>query len=214
MKIFATRTYGFYPEKYPVLGFGLEGNRDKLLQQSQPGDLILIVGTQTDPTKESDKGRLLGIAEFGRQAVDTLAIIDPSLVNKEDLDSDGHYRWPKALAYIRAWRFPSKPLLKDVLSKQLPYNANTQAILLSEEDALAISRIECVEVIIQKSDEMDILRIKDTALNRNKPTTGPIPSEYSKEVTRTLGKEAFTYALQYGDSDCWKIGETANIKGG
>jgi len=75
MRIFATRVWGFDPETWPVITFGLEGNRDNLLKNSVAGDRIIFVGTQTDPTHDSDKGRILGMAEIGRISVATLKIV-------------------------------------------------------------------------------------------------------------------------------------------
>ena len=43
-------------------------------------------------------------------------------VSLHDYDADGNFRWPSAIAMLKAWRFNSKPLLKDVLADQLPYN--------------------------------------------------------------------------------------------
>lgn len=47
MRVFAKRFYGFDPVRQPVVGFGIEGNRDALITGSSPGDLIVFVGTQS-----------------------------------------------------------------------------------------------------------------------------------------------------------------------
>jgi hypothetical protein len=94
MKVFATRVWGFDPGVWPVITFGLEGNRDWLLQNSSSGDRIVFVGTQGAPTSESERGRLLGMAEIGRRAVDTLDVIRADIRNPEDYDEQGNFKWP------------------------------------------------------------------------------------------------------------------------
>ncbi|MEZ5690473.1 MAG: hypothetical protein R3D71_02270 [Rickettsiales bacterium] len=212
MKIFATRTWGFRPETYPVISFVREGDRDKLLKESEIGDVILIVGTQGEPTEENERGRLLGIAQIGRIAVDTLTVLDESEIRPHDYDAHGNYRWPKALAMTRAWYFPSKPLLKDVLAQQLPYNATTQAVLLNEDDTSAIMALQAEEALIPETEAVAKLKKLESALLRGKPTRGVIPSAWSSRVVRELGRKSVTYALRYGKSDCWKIGHTVDVK--
>ena len=102
MKVFITRVWGFDPERWPVITFGLEGNRDNLLQDSSPGDRIVFVGTLREPTPEPLRGRLLGMAEIGRIAVDTLDVIGEDVRGPQDYDEAGHFRWPKAILMVSA----------------------------------------------------------------------------------------------------------------
>jgi hypothetical protein len=212
MKIFATRVWGFDPAYWPVITFGLEGNRDRLLKQSQVGDCIVFVGTQNAPTHESERGRLLGIAQIGRIATDTLSVVPQSVLHPHDYDEYGNFRWPKALAMTRAWAFNEKPLLKDVLSKQLPFNATAQAVLLSDEDAERIKNLRAAEIVIPSSHTIEKLQKLEMALSNGKPTKGVIPSAWNSNVTRTLGNPSVTYAMRYGTTDCWKIGHTTNTQ--
>ncbi|VAW05498.1 hypothetical protein MNBD_ALPHA04-2038 [hydrothermal vent metagenome] len=101
MKLFATRVWGFDPHNWPVVTFGLDGHRDNLLRKSSAGDAIVFVGTQGEPTTEKDQGRLLGVAQFGRDPVDTLEIIPEEVLRPEQYDERGNFRWPKALIMTR-----------------------------------------------------------------------------------------------------------------
>lgn len=212
MKIFATRVWGFDPATWPLITFGLEGNRDRLLQNSEIGDYILFVGTQNEPTEESDRGRLLGISHIGRVPVDSLSVLAPSAIGTHDYDERGNFRWPKALVMTRAWKFKSKPLLREVLAEQLPYNATTQAVLLNEADTNAIMNLEAEEVPIPLSESIENLRTLEIALERGRPTRGVIPVAWSQEIIRTFGSPSVTYLMRYGNTDCWKIGHTKNVK--
>lgn len=212
MKVFATRVWGFDPTTWPVITFGLEGNRDRLLKESEIGDCILFVGTQGEPTHEEERGRLLGIAQIGRIPVNSLDVLEPSAISPHDYDDQGNFRWPKALVMTRAWAFRSSPLLKDVLSQQLPFNATSQAVLLDATDAAAVMNLEKDEIAIPASKSIEDLRTLEVALSRGKPTTGIKPTEWTSEVTHSLGNQSVTYAMRYGKSDCWKVGHTTDAQ--
>ncbi len=208
MRLFATRVWGFDPATWPVVTFGLDGNRDNLLKKSNVGDAVVFVGTQEEPTDEADRGRLLGVAQFGRRAVKTEDVIDLAKVGPENFDLHGNFKWPSALLMTRAWRFTDepRPLLLDVLSAQLPFNATTQAVELSESDAAAVKALAAEEVPLPASEALDSLRTLEAALAHGKPTTGPVPSAWRSMVVRSLGHPSVTYALRFGHHNCWKIG--------
>lgn len=73
MQVFAKRFWGFDPARWPIISFGLEANRDALIQASTPGDLIAFIGTQSEPTEPEERGRFLGLAEIGRLPIDSPA---------------------------------------------------------------------------------------------------------------------------------------------
>jgi hypothetical protein len=104
---------GFSPGTWPLVSFGLEGNRDALSREAEPGDGVVIVGTQEAPTPEDERGRLLGMAEFGRDAVDTADVLDLATLSPEHFDEHWIIKWPKSLPMIRAWRFTGRPLLTE-----------------------------------------------------------------------------------------------------
>jgi hypothetical protein len=211
MKIFITRVWGFDPAKWPVITFGLEGNRDNLIRDSSPGDLIVFVGTLKKPTPEERRGRILGLAEIGRRAVETLDVIDPGIRNPGDFDANGNFKWPKAILMVRAWRFDPQPMLLDVLTEQLPYHATSQAVLLSPEDTTAILALTASEVELPVTDALQKARLLDQALSQGKPTTGPMPTSWSGSTGRSVDRHAFTYAFRFGTSEVWKIGHTVDV---
>lgn len=215
MKLFATRVWGFDPPTWPVVPFNLDGNRDNLLKNSKGGDAVVFVGTQDEPTKEHQRGRLLGIAQFGRRPVNTLEVLQEADINpKNDYDEQGRFKWPKALLMTRAWRFTDDPLprLLDVLEAQLPRSATVQAVELSEVDTAAVKDLAATEVPLPDTSELARLRRLDTALSKGSPTTGVVPSAWTSTVERTVGNPSVTYALRFGKFDCWKIGHTTNMQ--
>lgn len=212
MRIFATRVWGFQPSTWPLITFNLEGNRDSLLRNSSIGDKIVFIATQGEPTRIDERGRILGIAEIGRIPIDTLKVLPETSISPEDYDEKGNFRWPKALAMTKAWTFIKKPLLKDVLSEQLPYNATSQAVLLNEKDTAAIQMHQIQELEIPTWPAIRDLKLLDEALLRGKNSKGITPTAWSSEITRSLGKSSVTYVMRFGKTNCWKIGYTADVK--
>lgn len=43
------------------------------------------------------------------------------------------------------------------------------------------------------------------------PTTGPVPSDWSGQVTRTASDRSWTYLARFGGRDVWKIGHATSI---
>lgn len=211
MKIFITRVWGFDPSTWPVITFGLEGNRDNLLRDSAPGDRIVFVGTLREPTAESLRGRILGMAEIGRRAVNTLDVISPEARTADDFDANGSFKWPKAILMVKAWRFEPQPMLLDVLAEQLPYHATSQAVLLSPEDAASIMALTAVEVLLPETDVLQKARLLDQALSQGKPTTGPTPNSWTGSTGRDVDRRAFTYAFRFGNTEVWKIGHAVDV---
>ena len=211
MRIFITRVWGFDPERWPVITFSLEGNRDRLLKESSPGDRIAFVGTLREPTPEPMRGKLLGMAEIGRIPVDTVDVIGDDVRSSHDYDEEGQFRWPKAIPMVRAWRFTPPPMLLDVLEEQLPYHATSQAVALSRVDADAVLKLDTTPATLPELDSIANAKLLDQALAAGNPTTGPKPSSWTREASRDVEREAFTYAFRFGSSDIWKIGHTVDV---
>jgi len=209
MRIFAKRFWGFHPETWPVIAFGMEGNRDALVRESQPGDLMLFVGTKTEDTQPDDRGRLLGLAEIGRTAVDTADVLDLTTLEPSAFDENGALRWPKALPMVRARRFVNPPLLTDVLQEQLPIEARARAILLDAIDTQAVLALVSVEVPVVEAPAIVRQRQLQDALQG--ATTGPRPTSWTGEVTRDATEASFTYAFQFGERELWKIGHAKDV---
>lgn len=211
MQIFATRVWGFDPKGWPIICFHREGDRDALVRSSRPGDRIVFVGTKTEETEPEDRGRLLGIAEIGRTAVDSDDVIDLSTVNSIALDDNGRIRWPKALPMLRAWRFIEPPPVTEVLRHQLGYEATSRAVLLSHDDAAAILLIPSEEIPVTEAPAIKHQRKLQSALQSG-ATTGPRPSTWTGETGRDASEASFTYAFQFGKRDVWKIGHAKDVK--
>ena len=80
-----------------------------------------------------DQGRFLGLAEIGRSPIDSLSVLNPDDLGEDSYEADGRFKWPKAIPMLRAWRFPTRPLVTDLLERQLSYEATVRAVRLDEE---------------------------------------------------------------------------------
>ena len=212
-KVFIKRFWGFHPDTWPLISFSEMSARDALIQESGPSDLIAYVGTKGEPTREEDQGIILGLAEFsGRKINDSLALmreINPDIRKDErNFSKDGTFKWPYGLPVVRAWRFPDRPVLTDIM-EQLPYSATIRAILLSPENQKKIMALKREELIIHPA--INDFRDMSDALGKSGPTNGPAPSSWSKTVSRDIEGAALTYACQFGDRDIWKIGWAKDI---
>ena len=76
--------------------FSREGTRNRLRGLWKPGDTMLFVGTQGEPTASEERGRAIGYLEFTSIPVATRDVVDP-----ERLRSTGD-KWPFALLVLRA----------------------------------------------------------------------------------------------------------------
>jgi hypothetical protein len=211
MRLFATRVWGFDPTTWPVVVFGEQGYRTSLLERSEPGDCIIFVATKGEMPAEDEKGRVLGMAEIGRRGVFSRTLISDADLNPHDFDAQGNFKWPVGIPMVRAWLFPAKPLLTDLM-KQLPRSATPGAVELSEQQVELILRLERVEVplpahavILKEQEQLE-------GVPNRLPTTGPRPTDWSSTVTHSTRQPASTYVFRWGGSDLWKIGWAVDPK--
>jgi hypothetical protein len=211
MQVFAKRVFKFDPMAKPIVAFRIEENRAALIEASQPGDVIILVGTTGEPTLEEDRGRLLGMAEFSPIPIDASSILDPAARDYFELGRDGTPNWPKALPIVRAWAFEPKLKLIDVLKEQLTFEATVRAVRLEEDDANTVLALPKVEVRLPRIPFLERLRAMTDALQASQPTTGPVPNAWTGIVTKTAAQEAWTYVMRFGRRNVWKIGHTQDL---
>jgi hypothetical protein len=212
VQVFAKRFWGFNPAVWPVVSFSKAGNRYRLLRASRPGDLVLFIGTKTEDTDPDDQGRLLGLAEFGRDEIEAAEVVDlQALLRRNIFDENGQLRWPKALPMIRAWRIVNRPFVTEVLHDQLPYSATVQALRLDDTDTAKVLALQHEEVAVPDHPVLTRLRALHDALRPGGPTTGPRPTSWSGTVHRDATEKSCTYAFRFGKRDLWKIGHAKDV---
>lgn len=205
MKVFAKRSHRFNPASYPFVGFKFSENRDALVAASSPGDRLVLVGAQDAATEVEDRGRLLGMIEFGHVPIDlddsaVRATINPTL--PWAVESQAR---PKALPILRAWSF-DRPRLKliDVLKEQLAFEAISKVVTLDDADSRIVLTLPRTEVRINPPSEL--ARLRHHAFPPAGPTVGPAPTDWVGTISHAPQGEAWTYALKFGMRPVWKIG--------
>lgn len=207
MKIFIKRFWGF-GAFWPIISFAKKGSLDALLAQSEPGDLMAFVGTFGDQTSVGERGRLLGIAEFGRSKVHSREALPAETFAAAVKGTNGDIKWPHAVVMTRAWRFTdvSLPVMTEVIGRQLSMAAMGNAVLLAPEEmvrVLALAREE-IDVAVTKAiwDEREQI----AAIIGPGGTMGPIPTSFTSTVVKDAFKAASTYAYRFGIENVWKVG--------
>lgn len=212
IQVFAKRFWGFNPAIWPIVSFSKSGNRHRLLRQSRPSDLVLFIGTEGDETEPEDRGRLLGLAEFGRNEIEAAEVLDVHALRPNAFDEHGRLRWPKALPMVRAWRMVNRLRVTEVLQRQLTYPATIRALLLDATDTAAVLALAREEVALPDIPVLNRLRALNDALRGSGPTTGPRPMSWTGTVHRDADGESWTYAFRFGARDVWKIGHAKDVQ--
>jgi hypothetical protein len=210
MRLFGTRVWGFGFTRRPLATFGKKGHVDSLLREAQRGDRLVFVGTQTERTDPENRGRILGMGEFGFESLSTLDVVDRSDFDPRDFDASGKFRFPYAVPIIRAWQFEPAPRLMDIVKEQMSMAATSGYEELEDpDDVAAILALQAVPLDLPTLPALERMRQLNDAL---RPTTGPRPSEGGTyEVTRTPSEINWVYGFRYGKQDMFKIGHTTDI---
>lgn len=206
MKIFAKRDWDFDPTEWPVISFRNAGDRDNLLRAVEVGDQIVTIGTLTEQTPNAKRGRLLGIAEIVRTAVNTESVVRFEVSDTRLFDEEGRFRWPHSILITKARRFNPQPFLQEVLEDQLRRDATVRAVQLSEKDAAAVLSLPYVDIEIPRT------RIRDRSdVSPRRPTTGPVPSTWQGSAGRDINRAAYTYVCRFGQHRIWKVGHAVDL---
>jgi hypothetical protein len=213
-RVFGTRFWNFNPKVEPYVGFTHEGNRASLIAKSQPGDLIVILGTGQSPTPKAFQGNLIGLIEFERTAADAEDLLTEGADRSHLLDENGQLKWRFAVPAIRAWQIDRPVPIKEVIGRQLTMAATSGIDELSPDEAASVLALSWVEVDLGATRA----KLRASRLGATRTSTlpagasgqpGPPPSEWSQIVAREDGPTA-TYLMQFGSRDVWKIGISKN----
>lgn len=204
-RVFATKVWGWEPDRWAVLGFSQEGARNNVSRQIRPDDYILFIGTKTEHTNEEERGKLLGLARIDATHISTSDLVEPGLWTQHIKENNGSPKWPYGLAYIEAWTLAERPLAADILPRlsRLSMKLATNVEELEPEEAKRALRIA-------KRDVTDTLYWSPSRVAarhrsgvrgrlqaaRDAPTIGPTPST-GRRIAEYRDKAAFIYVMQF-----------------
>lgn len=198
-----TKVWGFDSPEGP-LQFSTEGWRKRARDMLKAGDLVVCVGTKSEPTAERDRGRLLGMMEPTTHPVMSL---DFDLPYKErNYDESGEYRWPYGLLILSAWRFPDRPLLADISDRQFSMDAALGIVPFTDEEAAKVLDLNREEVPLLEMTSAAHARVRGSQAARRR--SSPVPSTSRRGVMHMRRAPAYTYALQLvgANTSAYKIG--------
>lgn len=95
--------WGFDPGKDGYLGFTRPGDRRRLIEQWQPGDLVLIYGADTPEAEKENRRQALGFLEIEPIETPDIERMSP-LGRQRKIDMNCADRWTDAVPVRRAWR--------------------------------------------------------------------------------------------------------------
>lgn len=200
--VWLTSFYGFAPEIWGFIGWTKPKQRERFIQNSQPGALMVIYGTKGDETHPDDQGKLLGIYECSHHTGHSSDFLDP--VAQARLAREGRSeRWRDAVQCTRAWEIaPNERLYVDDFahlsySKTKWREIGSQGIKLQREEAVKLLNLTVTEVPVYKGAK--ILDASPTTLgNALKPSqAGPnARHDYTVSVEPDGPKELYIFKLK------------------
>lgn len=194
--IFATLAWGFAPDTWGAIGFGLEKVRNDLAADLRKrGGFVLTIGTMGIETSPEEQGRLLGLHEVGTLSIRTEELVEPSLWSSHIRDNGGQPKWPFGLPIASAERFndpqPTRRLLLPRLhDENLHMKLATNYVELTPDEAQAVLAVPRTRV-----DEIWSTPISAFATKRlGRSPAGFKPSPGIRTLTVTSGPAA-TYCF-------------------
>ena len=145
MTTFVTKVWGFHEPVGPLI-FREEGWRRNALEKLEPGDVVVMVGTQSEPTHPDEQGRLLGIMEPTSEIVMSL---DYEVGRRDrDFDEEGNFKWPYGLLNSRAWRLLDRPLLSEITDRRFSMDSISGIVALLPEEASIVTGLRKLEATL------------------------------------------------------------------
>lgn len=149
-RIFATRGYGFDPDRWGMLGFGREGSRDGVLNL-MGGESIFVVQFCSPNQQENDAGALAMLPENLGRVLGLIRVLPNPVLSETHVEPEfrklsiskwGKDKWPFGLEVDRAWTFPAKPFSRDVLptTSKAGWDATNSVVKLQQVEVAALTQ--------------------------------------------------------------------------
>ncbi|MGB6229126.1 MAG: hypothetical protein WBF53_03240 [Litorimonas sp.] len=126
--VWLTSFYGFKPDEWGCVGFSVDGQREKYLNATKDGNLIVVYGAKNKETPEDERGRVLGFMQMSRETghshqwISLMQIERNKRLGRED-------KWTNAVRAERAFRLvpEERPIIED-FAPQTYANKNLQHV--------------------------------------------------------------------------------------
>ncbi|NIJ41793.1 hypothetical protein FHS78_002083 [Parvibaculum indicum] len=187
-KVWIRAFWGFGPWEDGYVGWTREGDRKRVLDEAQSGDLVLIYGATSAETEISQQGQVLGVLE-----IDPIPIMDHEKSSTEGMrrkrESGWGHRWTYGLPVRRAWRVTRQIEIQNLASTTYTTNRArviaSQGAKLTEEEVQRVLRLPVKAVNVYGEPEVAITDEEEVPLKEVffpsrgvEPSFGSRNSEY------------------------------------
>lgn len=199
-RIWLKAFWGFNPEQAGYLGFTHEGVRDKLIENYQPGDLILIYGADSAETERRLRGQALGLLEIDPQKANDRDLMSAQAI-ADKISRGWGDRWTFAVPVLRAWRVGRKISIQNVAPntdwRRRGRVIASQAELMAEDDAAAVFSWPVTEVPVWgSSNAIAYDKLEQTLQQSFSTSIGPKPS-FGTRVSNYEDGETVVYVMEF-----------------
>lgn len=87
-----------------ALAFNSERTRDRILEATQPGDIVVYLTSGTTDADPLVRGRVAGAVEVASEPVVVEEIRTAERIRPHEYREDGRFRWPFGTSVSRTWR--------------------------------------------------------------------------------------------------------------
>jgi hypothetical protein len=209
--------WGFDPLNEGYLGFTRPGDRDRFVDEAQPGDLVLIYGADAPETALKDRRQALGFLE-----IEPTPIADRDRLSAEGLKrkiANGWVdRWTFAVPVRRAWQVTRRIEVKHLAPHTyLPARARVIASrgeLMTPEEAANSMKLPVVAVSVFGEAPVPSDNQAETPLQSVfKPSRGIEPTFGARRFEYEDG-DHFLYMLQLDGDIASLLGRSAAVLNG
>ncbi len=199
MTVYLTKVWGFTNPCGPLV-FSKPGWRDQASEILKPDDLVVLVGTKGEKTKEEeDRGRVLGIMKPSKIKISQTDFPLEYLRDPDLRDEDENFRWPYGLLVTKAWIVEPGLYLDDISSRAGEFRTNSAVgiVPLNDDEAQAILHYPRHEIPVALSPGA-ISKIEKAGLADDLKGKGaPPPTDGKREFEVSYGdKFADVYCFQ------------------
>lgn len=208
---FFKKVWGYDPVGWPVLGFGRPQGANRLKRRYRTGDWVVLVGTKSGPTREENRGRLLGLVQVTNRIIEVEPLLrDINTHLGPDAFVEGKFKWPYGFPFLRALAFENKPLIDELFpgrNRTMGRSEAAYAMELDADEARAIANLKTIETSFNLSPLLQNYKdFQDIILSQ----PGPPPAPGVRESHYEDG-DNWVYIFRITGTDFYKIGRANDI---
>ena len=210
--VWLTSFYGFDPEEWGVLGFSDESKRQRFLNGSEPGVLVVIYNSNQN---SQDWKKIIGILQCSHEIGPSKDYMSPSAWEQKDNDPEYRDSWNYGVKVIRAWRVTDDTMID--VSELAPLSTESGAwqhigsrgVKLKKSEAQNIKKFDLEEVEVYGDGKIIHSTVANAKEILKTSKAGPV-SKKSFVVRESEGPKHLYILKLCGDTDAFLDREVNN----